>query len=452
MRSCTSMRGVRRRPARTAAPSDAGRSRCRRRARRGGGCGRPRATAAASPSAERSNGIPRSSSSRTRAGASSQRISDLRRRGWRRGRRASVSARCRSDGVVGGERGRQAALRPVAGRLGQRRARHERHAGAAARPRPARCRGRPRPAPHHGATSTRARARMRGPAWADAAGRVARAVRYPQPGAPHRSRPTHGPRLYLHHPSSLEHDTGDHPEQPARITRDRAGAGGARTGSGYERELGAARRARRGSRRCIRAAYVDRIAAISEQGGGMLDMDTVASARSFEAALHAAGGAVRAVEALLSRRGRGRVLRAAPARPPRRGGARDGLLPVQQRGDRRAQGARRPGRRARAGPRLGRAPRQRHERHLLRHRRGPVRQHPSVAAVSGHGLAARRTAPARARATRSTCPCRRARATRTGSRCSSTWSRRSRARMRRTCCSCRPASTPTATTRWRTAS
>ena len=45
--------------------------------------------------------------------------------------------------------------------------------------------------------------------------------------------------------------------------------------------------------------YVDAIARISEQGGGMLDADTVASPGSFEAALHAAGGAVRAIDALL---------------------------------------------------------------------------------------------------------------------------------------------------------
>ena len=108
-----------------------------------------------------------------------------------------------------------------------------------------------------------------------------------------------GRALYLHHPSSLEHDTGDHPEQPARITaieRELEGRGWL----GYELEL--APRAERSAVEAVHPpAYVDRIAAISEQGGGMLDMDTVASARSFDAALHSAGGAVRAVEALLSR-------------------------------------------------------------------------------------------------------------------------------------------------------
>jgi acetoin utilization deacetylase AcuC-like enzyme len=107
-----------------------------------------------------------------------------------------------------------------------------------------------------------------------------------------------GRALYLHHPLSLEHDTGDHPEQPARITAierelERC------DWLGYEREL-----ATPAERRAVEAvhpsAYVDRIEAISAQGGGMLDMDTVASVRSFDAALHAAGGAVRSVEALLS--------------------------------------------------------------------------------------------------------------------------------------------------------
>ena len=109
------------------------------------------------------------------------------------------------------------------------------------------------------------------------------------------------------------------------------------------------------------------------------------------------------------------------------------------------------GRRARAGARLGRSPRQRHERHLLRDRRGAVRQHPPVAALSGHRGADRERHAARARATRSTCRCRRAPATPTGWGWSSTWSCRSPVPTRPTCCSCRPASTRTATTRSRTA-
>ena len=37
--------------------------------------------------------------------------------------------------------------------------------------------------------------------------------------------------------------------------------------------------------------HIDAIEAFCARGGGMIDADTVASAGSFEAALHAAGGA-----------------------------------------------------------------------------------------------------------------------------------------------------------------
>ncbi len=46
-------------------------------------------------------------------------------------------------------------------------------------------------------------------------------------------------------------------------------------------------------------SYVESIEELSARGGGALDLDTVASAGSFNAALHAAGGAVRLVEMLL---------------------------------------------------------------------------------------------------------------------------------------------------------
>jgi acetoin utilization deacetylase AcuC-like enzyme len=103
--------------------------------------------------------------------------------------------------------------------------------------------------------------------------------------------------LYLHHPSSLEHDTGPHPERPDRIVaieRELESRGWL----GYEREAAPA-----AERTLIEAVhppeYVEAIARVSAEGGGMLDADTVASRGSFEAALHAAGGAVRAVDALL---------------------------------------------------------------------------------------------------------------------------------------------------------
>ena len=47
------------------------------------------------------------------------------------------------------------------------------------------------------------------------------------------------------------------------------------------------------------ATYVDEIRFMSERGGGSFDADTVASADSYEAALHAAGGACALVDALV---------------------------------------------------------------------------------------------------------------------------------------------------------
>ena len=90
----------------------------------------------------------------------------------------------------------------------------------------------------------------------------------------------------------------------------------------------------------------------------------------------------------------------ASARPPRRAHARDGLLPVQPR---RHRGPPRPGearRRARRPGRLGRPPRQRHPGHLLGRRRGAVLLDAPDAAVSGHRrrLRARRQGHDRQRA------------------------------------------------------
>jgi acetoin utilization deacetylase AcuC-like enzyme len=48
------------------------------------------------------------------------------------------------------------------------------------------------------------------------------------------------------------------------------------------------------------AGYIDEVRFMSERGGGLFDSDTVASEGTYEAALHAAGGAVAMVEALVS--------------------------------------------------------------------------------------------------------------------------------------------------------
>jgi acetoin utilization deacetylase AcuC-like enzyme len=106
------------------------------------------------------------------------------------------------------------------------------------------------------------------------------------------------PPVYLAHRSSLEHDTGPHPEQPARITAIEQELS-AQDWLGFER-----RESRPVERRDLEAvhpaAYIDAIAAAAAGGGAQLDPDTVVSAGSFDAALHAAGGAVEMVDLLLN--------------------------------------------------------------------------------------------------------------------------------------------------------
>jgi acetoin utilization deacetylase AcuC-like enzyme len=103
--------------------------------------------------------------------------------------------------------------------------------------------------------------------------------------------------LYLRPPLSFEHDTGSHPENAERIRVIEAELEAERwhglevvetppaTGEQIER--------------VHTRSHVEAIEAIAARGGGMIDADTVASARSYDAALRAAGGAVHAVDRLL---------------------------------------------------------------------------------------------------------------------------------------------------------
>jgi acetoin utilization deacetylase AcuC-like enzyme len=104
--------------------------------------------------------------------------------------------------------------------------------------------------------------------------------------------------LYVHHCSSFDHDTGPHPESPRRLLATEA-AMAEREWMGLERvEAPAAEREQ--LLRVHAASLVDSIESLSRRGGGMIDMDTAASAGSWEAALHAAGGAIHAVDRLLA--------------------------------------------------------------------------------------------------------------------------------------------------------
>jgi acetoin utilization deacetylase AcuC-like enzyme len=104
--------------------------------------------------------------------------------------------------------------------------------------------------------------------------------------------------LYFRHHSSLEHDTGDHPEGPGRIPAIEEEME-ARGWLGYQR-----REAPAVSMDALCAVhpelYVERIRTVSAGGGGAFDADTLASAGSYEAALHAAGGACAMADALLA--------------------------------------------------------------------------------------------------------------------------------------------------------
>jgi acetoin utilization deacetylase AcuC-like enzyme len=107
--------------------------------------------------------------------------------------------------------------------------------------------------------------------------------------------------VLLRHPSSLEHDTGAHPENARRIVAiERALS--ERDWLGWDVRLSPA-----ATREQIAAIHppehIDRIERLCARGGGMIDMDTIVSPGSFVAALHAAGGAVALVDALLGSEG-----------------------------------------------------------------------------------------------------------------------------------------------------
>jgi acetoin utilization deacetylase AcuC-like enzyme len=103
--------------------------------------------------------------------------------------------------------------------------------------------------------------------------------------------------IWLRHDASLLHDIPGHPERPERIVAlerelDRHGW------FGFRRvEAPAAEREQ------LHAVHPEEhvafIEELSARGGGMIDLDTAAVGATFEAALHAAGGAVALVDALL---------------------------------------------------------------------------------------------------------------------------------------------------------
>lgn len=106
--------------------------------------------------------------------------------------------------------------------------------------------------------------------------------------------------VLLEHPSSLAHNPDPptaHPEQAARIVAiDRELS--RRGWLGYERLSSPA--VERSTLAAVHSeSHIAAIELVASQGGGQIDADTVVSEGSFEAALHAAGGATTLVDLLL---------------------------------------------------------------------------------------------------------------------------------------------------------
>jgi acetoin utilization deacetylase AcuC-like enzyme len=103
--------------------------------------------------------------------------------------------------------------------------------------------------------------------------------------------------LYLRHPLSFEHDTGAHPENAERIRAIEA-ALSEPDWHGLE-VVEAPAAALEQIERIHPRSHIEEIEALSARGGGMIDADTVASPRSYDAALRSAGASVHAVDRLL---------------------------------------------------------------------------------------------------------------------------------------------------------
>jgi acetoin utilization deacetylase AcuC-like enzyme len=104
---------------------------------------------------------------------------------------------------------------------------------------------------------------------------------------------------YVYHPIYLEHDWPGHPEAPRRLERiiatlDKHGV------LGRLELLAPHAVTREALLRVHSERHVKHVQHVAERGGGYLDPDTYVSPRSFEAALMASGGLVRAVEAVLA--------------------------------------------------------------------------------------------------------------------------------------------------------
>jgi acetoin utilization deacetylase AcuC-like enzyme len=117
---------------------------------------------------------------------------------------------------------------------------------------------------------------------------------------------------YVYHPIYLKHDTGQHVEVAARLEAVIAYL--EKTGLKSKLALIEPRPATVDEIALVhQRSYIKEIEEMAQRGGGWLDPDTVMSPDSYQAALYAAGGLIRAVEAVMG----GEVANAfALVRPP----------------------------------------------------------------------------------------------------------------------------------------
>jgi acetoin utilization deacetylase AcuC-like enzyme len=105
--------------------------------------------------------------------------------------------------------------------------------------------------------------------------------------------------LLYYDPRFLDHDTGQHPEQPERLRQVIARLD--RTGLAAQCVRPQWQPASRERLQLVHeAAHIDRIAALAARSGGRLDADTVVSPASYDVAALAAGAACDAVDRVLA--------------------------------------------------------------------------------------------------------------------------------------------------------